>query len=93
MTKEGGLCISLFNGRLRFNGDGSSCLAFSYRIELANGYVPFPLLISDSTENRAKIAILHTRFPCLSQAVPFVLRLLWTPTCYIAFMVTLTNLY
>ena len=55
MTKEEGLCISLSNGRLRFEGDGSSYFNFAYRIEPGNVYVPFPFLTPDSTENRAKI--------------------------------------
>ena len=55
MTEEEGLYISLFNGRLRFEGDGSSYFNFAYRIEADKGYVPFPLLTLDSTENRAKI--------------------------------------
>ena len=37
------MCISLFDGRLRFEGDGSSYSGFAYRIEPDNGYVPFPL--------------------------------------------------
>ena len=55
MTEEEDLCISLFNGRLRFEGDGSSCFNFAYRIEPDNGHVPFPLLTPDSTENHAEI--------------------------------------
>ena len=55
MTEEEGLSTSLFNGRLRFEGDGSSYFNVAYRIEPGNVYVPFPLLTPDSTENRAKI--------------------------------------
>ena len=54
MTEEEGLCISLFNGRLTFEGDGSSYLNFAYRIKPDNDCVPFPLLTPDSAENRAK---------------------------------------
>ena len=49
------MCIFIFNGRLRFEGDGSSYFNFAYRIEPDNGYMPFPLLTTDSTENRVKI--------------------------------------
>ena len=42
-TEEKDLCISLFNGRLRFEGDGSSYSGFAYKIEPDDGYVPFPL--------------------------------------------------
>ena len=38
------MCVSVFNGRLRFEGDGSSCSRFAYRMEPDDGYVPFPLL-------------------------------------------------
>ena len=55
MTDEEGLCISHFNGRLRFEGGGSSYFKFAYIIEPDNGYVPFPLLTPDCTENRAEI--------------------------------------
>ena len=54
MTEEEGLRISRFNGRLRFEDDGSSYFNFAYKIEPDNGYVPFPLLTPDFTENRAK---------------------------------------
>ncbi|CAN0277930.1 unnamed protein product, partial [Laminaria digitata] len=40
---EKNLCISLFNGRLKFEGDGSSYSSFACRIEPDDGYVPFPL--------------------------------------------------
>ena len=52
MTEEEGLCISLFDGRLRFEGDGSSYSNFAYRIEPDKGYVPFPLLTPSPPENR-----------------------------------------
>ena len=55
MTEEEGLCISLFNERLRFEGDGFSYFNFACIVEPDNGYVPFPLLTPDSAENRAKI--------------------------------------
>ena len=57
MTEEETLCVSLslFDGRLRFEGDGSSYFTFACRIEPGNGYVPFPVLTPDSTENRAEI--------------------------------------
>ena len=42
-TEEKDLCISLFNGRLRFEGDGSSNSGFAYKIEPDDGYVPLPL--------------------------------------------------
>ena len=50
------MCISLFNGRLRFEGNVSSDFNVAYRIGPENGDVPFPLVTSDSTENRAEIA-------------------------------------
>ena len=40
-TEEKDLCISLFNGRLRFEGNGSIYSGFTYRIEPDDGYVPF----------------------------------------------------
>ena len=43
-TEAKDLCISLFNRRLRFEGDGSGYSGFADRIELDDGYVPFPLL-------------------------------------------------
>ena len=82
MTEEEGLCISLFDGRLRFEGDGSSYFNFVYRIELDNGYVSFPRLTPDPTENRAE-----TNCDC-----PWLLlEVMLTSTFYIACMVTLTN--
>ena len=54
MTEDEGLCISLFDGRLRFEGDGSSYSNFACRIEPDNGYVPFPLLTPDPAENRGE---------------------------------------
>lgn len=52
MTEED-LCISLFNGRLRFEGGGSSYSGFAYRVEPDDEYVPFPLLTPDPPENCA----------------------------------------
>ena len=44
-TDVGGLCIYPFDGRLRFEGDGSSYSGFVFcRIEPDDGYVPFSLL-------------------------------------------------
>ena len=54
MSEDEGLCIYLFNGRLRFEGDGSSYSNFAYRIEPNNGYVPFPLLTPDPAEYRVE---------------------------------------
>ena len=47
-TEENNLYIFLFNGRLRFEGDGSSYSEFTYRIEPDDGYVSFPLLTPNS---------------------------------------------
>ena len=55
IIEEKSLCISLFFGRLRFEGDGSSHIKFAYRIKPDNGYVPFPLLTSNSTQNRVEV--------------------------------------
>ena len=41
ITEDEGLGISLFDGRLRFEGDGSSYSNFACRIEPDKGYVPF----------------------------------------------------
>ena len=49
-TEEKDLCISLFTGRLRFEGDGSRYSGFAYRIEPDDGYVPFPLLTPNPPE-------------------------------------------
>ena len=49
-TEEKDLCISLFTGRLRFEGDGSSYSGFAYRIEPDDGYVPFPVLTPSPPE-------------------------------------------
>ena len=54
MIEEKGLCLSLFDGRLGFEGDGSSYFNFAYRVGPDNGYVPFPLLTPDSAENRTE---------------------------------------
>ena len=42
MTEKEDLCISLFDGRLTFEGDGSSYSYLAHRIEPDNGYVQFP---------------------------------------------------
>ena len=52
-TEEKDLCISLFNGRLRFEGDESSYSGFAYRIEPDDGYGPSPL----ETPNPAEICV------------------------------------
>ena len=92
MTEGEILRISLFDGRLRFKGDGSSCFTFAYRIEPDSGYVPFPVLTPDSTENRAEIDCdSPRRFPYLPPVAPLLLRLLKTSTYSITCMVTLTN--
>ena len=49
-TQEKDSCISLFNGRLRFEGDGSSYSGVPYRIQPNDGYVPFPLLTPNPPE-------------------------------------------
>ena len=67
MTEEEGLCISLFDGRLRFESDGSSYSNFAYRIEPDNGHVPFPLLIPDSLRTAWKLVAI---FPWRSCACP-----------------------
>ena len=54
MIDDEGLYTSLFDGRLRFEGDGSSYSNFTCRIEPDNGYVPFPLLTPDPAENRVE---------------------------------------
>ena len=54
MTEDEGLCISFFDGRLRFEGDGCSYSNFACRMEPDNGYVPFPLLTTDPAENRVE---------------------------------------
>ena len=53
-TEEKDLYISLFNGRLGFEGDGSSCSGFNYRIEPDHGYVPFPLETANPPETCAE---------------------------------------
>ena len=76
-TEEEGLCIYLFDGQLRFEGDGSCYSDFAYTIEPHNGYGLFPLLSPDSTENRATlIAIFPWHFPCLPPVALLLLRLL-----------------
>ncbi|CAN0366564.1 unnamed protein product, partial [Laminaria digitata] len=62
---ENYLCISLFNGRLKFEGDGSSYSSFAYRIEPDDGYVPFPLLTPDPSENCVESAVDINVFHCL----------------------------
>ena len=49
-TEEKDMCISLFNGRLRVEGDGSSYSGFACRIEPDDGYVPFPLKTTNPPE-------------------------------------------
>ena len=67
MTEEEDLCFSLFDGRLRFEGDGSSYSNFAYRIEPDNGYVPFPLLTPNLPENNADTgSALPLTFPVLA---------------------------
>ncbi|CAM9287200.1 unnamed protein product, partial [Laminaria digitata] len=48
------LCISLFNGRLKFEGDGSSYSSFACRIEPDDGYVPI-----ESNETAVDIDVFH----------------------------------
>ena len=54
MTEVEGLCISLFDGRLRFEGDGSTYSNFACRIEPDPGFVPFPLITPDPAENHVE---------------------------------------
>ena len=54
MTEDEGLCISLFDGRLRFEGDGSSYCNFACRMKPENGVLPFPSLTLDPAENRVE---------------------------------------
>ena len=73
-TEEKDLCIYLFNGRLRFEGDGSSYSGFAYRIESDDGYVTFPLLPPNPSRLVWNpVAIFPLCFPCLH---PVVSRLL-----------------
>ena len=58
---------SLSDGRLRFEGDGSSCSNFAYRIKPDNGYVPFPRLTPNLPENNADTgSALPLAFPVLA---------------------------
>ena len=50
MSEGKDLNISFFNGRLGFEGDGSSYTGFAYRIDRNDGYVPFPTLSPTSPE-------------------------------------------
>lgn len=50
-TTEEDLCLNLFNGRLKFEGDGCSYSTFAYRVEPDDGYVPFLILVPDSSGN------------------------------------------
>ena len=54
MNQEEGMCISLFDGRLRFEGDGNIYSNFAYRLQPDNGCVQFPILTTESTDNRAE---------------------------------------
>ena len=54
MTEDEGLCVSLFDGRLRFESDGSSYSNFACKIEPDSGYVPFLLLTPDPAGNRVE---------------------------------------
>ena len=77
MTEEEGLCIYLSDGRLRFEVDGSSYSNFAYRIDPDNGYVPFPFLTLNSTENHAETySDSPLRFPCLPAVAPLLPGLL-----------------
>ena len=62
-TEQKDLCISLFNGRLIYEGDGSSYSRFAYKMEPYVGYVPFPIL-----SPRALRGIWLRFFPCVSGA-------------------------
>ena len=44
------MCISVFDGRLRFEGGGSSSSQSSRKIELDDGCVPFPLFAPNLPE-------------------------------------------
>ena len=79
MTEEG-LCVSLFDGRLRVEGGGSTCSNFVYRIAPDKDYVTFTLLAPDSTENRVETVLRFSlgvsRFPCLPPVAALLLRML-----------------
>ena len=51
MTEKKGLCIFVFDRWLTFKGDGSSYCNSTDSIEPDRGYVPFPLLTPDFTED------------------------------------------
>ena len=53
-TEESDTCISLFDGRLRFEGDGSSYSGFENRIGTAGGHVAFPPLTPPAPVNSVK---------------------------------------
>ena len=66
-TEEKDLCISLFMGWLRFEGDGSSYSGFAYRIETDDGYVPFSLLTPNPPESCVESGCdLSLAFPVLA---------------------------
>ena len=69
MTEDERLCISLFDGRLRFEGDGSSYANSACRMEPDTGYVPFLLLAPDPAENRVETGCdFLLAFPVLAPA-------------------------
>ena len=53
-TEEEGLCISLFDGRLRFEGIGSNYSGSTCRIKPNDGYAPFPLLTPNLPDDCAE---------------------------------------
>ena len=61
------LSISLFNGRLRFEGDGPSYSGFAYSIEPDDGYVPFSLETPNPLETCVEYGcIFPLSFPLLA---------------------------
>ena len=90
-TEAKDLCISLFNRRLRFEGDGSGYSGFADRIELDDGYVPFPLLTPNLHET-CLVTIFPLPFPCLDSVVSHLPIMVWTLTFSHACMVTRWNL-
>ena len=79
-SEEKDLCISLFNGRLRFEGDGPIYSGFVYRIEPEDGYVPLPPLNPNFSECGIWFVIFPLRFPCLHPVVSHLLRQVQTLT-------------